>query len=156
MPGWDRLRRDDEGQVLVMSIGFVVIVLALIGIAATMTTVHLERKRLMTLADNAAAYAAGRLDEDAFHRADPSTQTPGAVDLTDAGVERAVRAYLRDTAPHVDLRDVRLVSATTPDGRTAQVELSGRASPVLVGWFTDLVDPESGITVVSRGSARVG
>lgn len=150
-----RLRRDDSGQVMVLAIGFLAVALALIAVVVAVTSVQLERKRLMTIADSAAAYAAGAFDEDLFHASlerDPTDRAPGIV-LSDASVTAAVATYLEDSRDAVELRHVRIVSATTPDGQTAVVELAGTARPALVGWLVDVIDAD-GVRIVVQGSAR--
>ncbi len=154
-----RLRDDDSGQVMLLAIGFVAVALALIATVAAVTSVQLERKRLMTVADAAAAYAAGEFDEDLFHESLEREETdavPPAIVLTDRSVAAAVETYLRESEDDVGLSDVRLVSASSPDGHTAVVELAGRARPALVGWLVDVVDTDGGVSIVVRGAARGG
>lgn len=152
-----RLRDDDSGQVLVLAIGFVAVALALIATVAAVTSVQLERKRLLSVADAAAAYAAGTFDEPLFH-SNLDRVGGGAVDpvivLTDASVATGAQEYLDDSSDVVSLRDVRLVSGTTPDGQTAVVELAGVARPALVGWLMDVLDDDGGVRIVVEGAAR--
>ena len=152
-----RLRDDDSGQVLVLAIGFVAVALALIATVAAVTSVQLERKRLLSVADAAAAYAAGTFDETLFHanldQVGDETVDPVIV-LTDASVATAAQEYLDDSADVVPLRDVRLVAGTSPDGQTAVVELAGVARPALVGWLMDVLDDDGGVRIVVEGAAR--
>lgn len=152
-----RLRTDDSGQVLVLAIGFVAVALALIATVAAVTSVQLERKRLLSVADAAAAYAAGTYDETLFHsnldRVGEETGNPAIV-LTDASVAAGAQEYLDDSADAVSLRDVRLVSGTSPDGQTAVVELAGVARPALIGWLMDVLDDGGGVRIVVEGAAR--
>lgn len=140
----------ESGQILVLSLVFalVAVTLVLVGVAAT--AVHLDRKRLWNLADEAALAAAGALDEDAFFVADAGEV--GVVPITDDSVQEAVLALVT-RAPAGRLRDVRVVRAETPDGRTAVVELEARSRPPLVGILLDVVGTD-GIAVGARSSAR--
>ena len=142
-----RLRDDDSGQVLVLAVGFVAVALALIATVAAVTSVQLERKRLLSVADAAAAYAAGTYDETLFHsnldRVGEETGNPVIV-LTDASVAAGAQEYLDDSADVLSLRDVRLLSGKSPDGQTAVVELAGVARPALVGWLMDVLDDDGG------------
>ena len=154
------LRSDDGGQIMLLAIGFVVVALALVAVVTAVTSVQLERKRLMTIADAAAAHAAGDFDEESLHAArapDPGAPhaAPG-LELTDARVADSVAEYLAASRGTLALRDVRVVSATTPDGRTAVVELAGVARPALVGWLVDVVDDDGGVRIGTRGAARGG
>ncbi|PFG36090.1 hypothetical protein ATL41_0799 [Flavimobilis soli] len=154
-----RLRDDDSGQVLVLAIGFVAVALALIATVAAVTSVQLERKRLLSVADAAAAYAAGTYDEALFHSSFDriGDGAPGpAIVLTDASVAKGAQEYLAASSGVVSLREVQLVSATSPDGQTAVVELSGVARPALVGWLTDVLDDDGGVRIVVQGAARGG
>ncbi|MEY4312718.1 MAG: hypothetical protein RLZZ319_227 [Actinomycetota bacterium] len=58
------------------------------------------------------------------------------VRLTDRGVRRAVRVFLRDARP-----DVRLDAATSSDGVTAEVVVRARWEPPLVSEFLPLHIP---------------
>ena len=74
--------------------------------------------------------------------------------LTDASVAAGAQEYLDDSADAVSLRDVRLVSGTSPDGQTAVVELAGVARPALVGWLMEVLDDDGGVRIVVEGAAR--
>ncbi len=56
------------------------------------------------------------------------------------------------TAP--GLRDVQVVEAVAPDGRSARVTLVARSHPPLVRWFTDTFG--GGFTVTATATARAG
>lgn len=141
----------DDGQVMVLTIGVMVLALALVLVLAAATSVHLERTRLLALADLAALAAADELDS-------PSYFTPGAdaadrpvVPLTDAGVRSAVESYL---AEHADpgLDQLVVVDASTPDGRSVEVVLSAVAHPALLGSMLAQIAPD--VRVEATSSAR--
>ena len=46
-----RMGRRDDGQIMILTIGFVVVALLLVTVVASAAGVHLERKRLLALAD---------------------------------------------------------------------------------------------------------
>lgn len=135
--GWSRAGRvrragDDSGQVLLLALvyGLVAILLVLVVVAAS--AVHLDRKRLLALADAAALDAADAVDEPAYFAA---TGAGGidAVPITDRTVRESVTAYLqRQDAPSRFVGLAVDTSATgTPDGETAVVVLTARSVPFL-------------------------
>lgn len=125
--------RGDDGQVLLLALvyGLVAILLVLVVVAAS--AVHLDRKRLLALADGAALDAADAVDEAAYFEATAQESGLDAVPVTDAGVRDSVVAYLeRQQAPSRfnDLA-VDVGSTGTPDGSTAVVVLTARSLPFL-------------------------
>ncbi|MDO8107088.1 pilus assembly protein TadG-related protein [Isoptericola sp. b441] len=141
--------RGDDGQIMLMTIGFVVVALLLVTAVVSASGIHLERKRLLALADLAALAAASSLDEDAyFSRADDEP-----VRLRDDEARDAVMDYLAEAAPGAGLGHVELVAATT-DGLTATVTLRSLARPTLVSWVT--APWSDGIDLLVTASARAG
>ncbi len=131
-PGWTA---DDSGQVMLLIIVYAAIALSLILVVFSASSVHLDRKRLLAVADAAALDAADDLDRGGYF--DRGVEAGLGVPLTDASVRASVEEYL---AAHPNsLHDVTIVSATSPDGRSAVVTLSARSplpftGGVLHGW----------------------
>lgn len=156
----DRLRRRldeagrESGRIMLLSIAFAVVALLLVTAVVSATGVHLERKRLLILADQLALEGADAIDLDGFYRGEAAAPRPGAVvPLTDAGVRRAVEAYLSAHAgAAADLERLAVVQADTPDGRTARITLSAVARPTLVSWVT--APWSDGIDLRASSSAR--
>ncbi len=124
---------DDSGQVLLLALvyGLIAILLVLVVVAAS--AVHLDRKRLLALADGAALDAADALDEPAYFEATERAEGIDAVPVTDDSVRDSVTAYLlRLDAPSrfTDL-SVDVGSTGTTDGTTAVVVLTARSLPLL-------------------------
>jgi len=121
-----RLRRgcDDEGSTLPLILVFGMIALVLVLLVAAVSDLYLARKRLLTLADDAALVGAEsfRLDE---VRAGAAGARPA---LTGAEVDDAVAGYLA-TEPADDVDGLRLERASTDDGRSATVTLSAEWRP---------------------------
>ncbi len=145
----------DDGQVMILTIGFVVVALLLITVVASAAGVHLERKRLLGLADLLALEAADAVGDDRYFAPGAGQEDPGTagVPLTDASVRAAVDDYLRDNpSAAAGWDDFAVLSATTPDGRSAQVHLGAVVRPVLVSW---VLSPWSdGIALDAQSSAR--
>ncbi|MPV49881.1 MULTISPECIES: hypothetical protein [unclassified Pseudactinotalea] len=139
----------DEGQVLLLSIALGVVVLALVMVLGSIASIYLERKQLFDLADSMAADAADALDEDLYFD-DPGSE----VTLSDASVAASVADYLAGAPATTTSRfeHLRVVSATTPDGRTARVHVTSRARPPLIPWV--LVPWSDGFTIEAVSLAR--
>lgn len=129
--------RDEDGSILLLTIGYALLALAAILVCVSATSLYLEQKRLDGLAD--AASLAG---------ADGFTLT------LDAG---AVRAELRDGAVHEQAQalvdevgaDAALVWAGTPDGVSARVTLRTQWHPPLLSLFVP-----DGVTLESTATSR--
>lgn len=139
----------DAGQATWLAIGYALIALVLITVVVSASAVHLERKRLLALADLAALDAADAIDTDAYYARDAG---PGSlVVLGDDEVHDEVVDYLTMAAPAARLSDLTLVEART-DGRTATVTLHAVAHPPLVSWV--LAPWSDGIDLLVTSSAR--
>ena len=142
---------DDSGQVMLLIIVYTAIALSLILVVFSASSVHLDRKRLLAVADAAAHDAADDLDRGGYF--DRGVSAGLGVPLTDASVRASVEQYL---AAHPNsLQEVTIVSATSPDGRSAVVTLAARSplpftGGVLQGW-TDGVP----LQVTSRSTATL-
>ena len=123
---------DDEGQVLVLVLVYFLVTVSLVAVVASASAVHLERKRLLALADAAALDAADALDPGVFYRhgAGPRTGVP----LTDGSVRASVDDYVEAAGARERFTDFAVAPSTgSRDGRTAEVTLVARARPPLVG-----------------------
>lgn len=145
-----RDRAGDEGQVAILIVGLFVIVLVLVLGAIDVTAAQLGRMRLLDVADATALDAADALDEEAAY-AHGLSDTPV---LTDRSVLRAAEDHLARTPKPTGLEEWALGPGTgTPDGRTAVVTLTGRATLPMTGWILDALGGSVTITVESRARA---
>ena len=164
-PGWRaRLpeRHDDGGQILVLALGFTLVVLLLVTVVVSLTGIHLERKRLLDLADTLALAAADAMSEEVVYASGASgSPLDGAgaggdtgLVLTEDAVAAAVADYVTSHPQALDgLSDVVVVAADSPDGRSARVILSSRAQPALISPVTSLFS--DGVTLAAQATARV-
>lgn len=143
------MRRADgpeEGSTLPLILVFLAIAAGFVIVAAAATAVHLERLRLLTVADGAALAGAEsfRLDDVRVEgaRVDPVLRT-GEVDA-------AARAYLADAAA-AHLAGLHLVAAGAPDGRRASVTIASVWRPPLLSALLPVSVP---IQVTSTAAAR--
>ncbi len=138
--------RDDDGQLAILVIGFVVVALALVSVVTAATNVHLARARLAAVADLAALDAADAIGQADYYRAD------GDATLSDEAVAAAVDAYLREHPDPGAGAGVRVIEAASPDGRTVSVTLRSVARPTLVAWLPGSLG--DGFTLEASSSAR--
>lgn len=121
---------DDRGSILPLICFYGALALLVTLIAASATSLYLERKRLFTLADGAALVGAESFD------LDDTTMTPEGprATLSDQAVRGAVGAYLASN-PIGDFEALHLDDARSPDGRSAQVTVSAIWRPPVVTLF---------------------
>lgn len=132
---------DEEGTILPLVIGYVVLALAAVFVCVCATDLYLAQKRLDGLADAAALAAA-----DGFTLAVEAGE-PRA-ELTSAGVRDQAGALLA-AAP----ADAALIAAEAPDGVSARVTIASVWHPPLVSMFVpDGVALEA--TATSRTALR--
>lgn len=145
-----RAARGEEGQIAVLIVGLFVLVLVLIFGGIDVTSAQLGRMRLLDVADATALDAADALDEGATYSRGVS-DTPV---LTNESVRAAAAAHLERTPRPPGLESWHLGTGTgTPDGRTAVVLLTGRATLPMSGWVLDALGGGVTITVESRARA---
>jgi hypothetical protein len=139
----------DDGQILLLALGYALLAFALVAVAVDATAVHLARTQLLDAADAAALDAADAVDPADVYAGGLGSDVP----LTAEGVRGQARTYLASYDPPSRLRGIQLLDGTgSPDGATAVVELSGTvrlpiAAPVVASFA-------GGITVTVRSTAR--
>lgn len=133
-------RQDDDGQVLLLTLLYVILAFSLVIVVVDVTAVHLARTQLLDAADAAALDAADSIDmagtygqaDDAStggHRRDPTHLV-----LTDASVREQVVAYLAGYDAPARIDDVVVGPETgSRDGRSATVVLTGSVHLPLLG-----------------------
>ncbi len=145
-----RSARGEAGQIAVLIVGLFVLVLVLILGGIDVTAAQLGRMRLLDVADATALDAADALDEAATY-ARGISDTPV---LTTASVRAAAEQHLARTPRPAGLESWQLGADTgSPDGRTAVVSLTGRATLPMSGWVLDALGGSVTITVESRARA---
>ncbi|MGU3644818.1 pilus assembly protein TadG-related protein [Microbacterium sp. C23T] len=132
---------DDAGSVLILTLGYAVLAIAVILVCTAATSLYLAQKQLDAVADAAALAAADGFDLSVVGGEPVAT-------LTDAGVRREAEAMMGALGP-----EARLVSASTPDGVSARVTVAGQWHPPIVTVFVpDGVALEA--TATSRTALR--
>lgn len=116
-------RSDDDGSILPLLLGYVVLAIAVIFVCTCATDLYIAQKRLDSLADAAALAGA-----DGFTIV---VEGEGVrAELTDDGVREQASAVVAAVAS-----DAQLVAATAPDGVSAQVTVASQWHPPLVSAF---------------------
>jgi hypothetical protein len=150
---WRRVRpaadEPEDGQILILIVGYVVLAITLVVVAVDITAVHVARTQLLDAADATALDAADAADTASIYTHGVTTAVP----LTTATVRSSAVTYLSSYAAPARVDDVQLGDETgTPDGRTAVVVLTARVrlpllGPVVQAW-------SGGITLTVRSIAR--
>jgi uncharacterized membrane protein len=143
---------DDTGSTLLLTIfyGFLALVVILLVVAAS--SLYLERKRLLTLADGAALAAAEAYSLDAVTVTPDGSTVPLRTGLDSSAVRGAADAYLA-AAPHATLEDLTVTRATSSDGRSATVSLSAYWRPPVLTLLLPAGVPLE-VTAVARSVFR--
>lgn len=127
----------EEGSVLLLTLGYALLALALILVSVCATDLYISQKRLDALADAAALAGADGftlvVDGEVAH-----------ADLTDEGVRDQALALVADLPG-----EARLVSAITPDGLSARVTVSADWHPPLLSLFLP-----DGVRLEATGTSR--
>ncbi|QCB95374.1 hypothetical protein E5225_11935 [Cellulomonas shaoxiangyii] len=135
-----------------LALGLAVLALLLVTVTVSATGVHLDRKRLLALADLAALAAADEVADDRYF-AGAAARGPAGVPLTDASVRSAVEDYLAAHPEEAARWDgVAVLGASTPDGRSVVVRLGAVTRPALPTWL--LAPWSDGIALEAESVAR--
>jgi hypothetical protein len=137
---------DEQGSTLPLILVFLAIAAGFAAVVAGATALHLERLRLLTVADGAALAGA-----ESFSVAEARVVGDRVVPaLHPSRVSAAARTYLAAT-DLAGFDGFRLAEATSPDGRTASVRLTAVWHPPIAGSLLPLSVP---VTVTSTAAAR--
>lgn len=147
-PGANRsARTNEDGQSMILIIGYVLIVLLAVSATLAATLVNTQACKLLSVADSAVTAAA-----DSFEVEENGEDGVLNLRLSDAGVAAAASKYVADVGA-AERFDGFAIARASPsgDGATAVVRLRAVVRPPIVGWFV----PE-GIPISVESSARTG
>jgi uncharacterized membrane protein len=145
----------EDGQVLLLILVYALISVALVTVVVSASAVHLQRKRLLAVADAAALDAADALDADAFYR--QGTSPGDGVPLTDASVRASVQEYVTLAGAPGRFEDFAVAPSTgTSDGRTAEVTLVAVARPPLLSSVISAFSDGVPLRVTARARTGLG
>ncbi|GAA4737143.1 hypothetical protein GCM10025783_04390 [Amnibacterium soli] len=136
----------EEGAAVPLIVGLFAIAAGFVVVAAGATSLHLERLRLLTVADGAALAGA-----ESFRVADASVRGDEVVPrLSSDRVRAVVDAFVSEAAAE-QLEGLTVTEAGTADGRRATVVLRATWRPPLV---SPLLPDGLPVTVTSTAAAR--
>lgn len=121
-----RRRPDDQGSILVLSLGFIVICILALAVVVDASSVFLARRALQAQADAAALAGAQAIDLGAYYAEGASSR----IRLDAAGIRAAVERHVRR-----DPGDGRLTSVSLRDD-VVLVGMRDRVRPPFSGWLT--------------------
>lgn len=133
----DSMRRDDEGSVLLLTLGYAMLALALIFVCVCATDLYIAQKRLDSLADSAALAGAH-----GFTLTVEGGET--LAELTDVQVQEQAAEMIALTS-----ETARIVSATAPEGVSARVTIAAPWHPPLLSLFLP-----DGVELEATGTSR--
>ncbi|KQM15519.1 hypothetical protein ASF83_06020 [Plantibacter sp. Leaf171] len=137
--------RTDDGSTILLTIGFAAVTLAVVLVGIAATSLYVEHKRLLGLADRLAATAAESFSIDDVVMLPDGSFRPV---LDDAAVASSARATLAAEGPGT-LTGVEILEAVTPDGRGAEVSLASEWRPPMLTLFVP-----TGVRIEATASAR--
>lgn len=120
-----RLRRDD-GSILVLSLGFIVICILALAVVVDASTVFLARRALQAQADGAALAGAQAIDLGAYYADGAASR----IRLDPAGIRSAVERHVRRDPGTGRLTSVAL------DADVVTVAMTDQVRPPFSGWLT--------------------
>jgi uncharacterized membrane protein len=136
--------RGDDGSVLPLVVGLVVVVVSLVTVVTDASVLFLSRRELQSIVDGASLAAAQAVDLDAYYAGDGS----GDVALDPALARTAARSHVRRSPASSGLTGLRITSVSVAGG---QVTVVGRTVVSLP--FTSFVTGGRGVPVVADASA---
>ena len=139
-------RGGEEGQMMVLIIGYVMLALLVATVVMAASSVYIERKKLLSLADGASVAAA---DSYTLGQLETGAGSPTAV-LNGSRVRSVVADYLNRNNAFGRFESLSIEPATgSADGATAVVALSAEVHPPIVNFLVP-----AGIRIHAESTAR--
>lgn len=125
-----RLKRNEAGQSMVLIIGMIAIALLAISVVFAATSVNIQARKLLSVADGAVAAAA-----DNFELTGSGKDVP-TLHLEPTEVRHATEKYLADINATSGFTDLHVIGAgVESDSVTAHVRLGAVVHPPIIGWI---------------------
>ena len=146
LPPRNPARGTDDGQLMVLIIGYVLLALLLATVVTAASSVYIEHKKLLSLADGASVAAA---DSFTLGQLETTGGSPTAI-LTGARVRGAAADFLDRSSAFTRFSSLSIGPGTgSPDGATAVVVLSAAVHPPVVNFLVP-----DGIRIEASSTAR--
>lgn len=137
---------NENGQIMVLAIGYVALALLVATVMLGVTSLYLEHKRLLSLADGAAIAAA---DSFTLGEVAATSGRPAAV-LNADRVRNTAQEFLTNSPASQRFDALAVAGATgTPDGATAVVVLTAAVHPPIINFLVP-----DGFTISVTSTAR--
>ncbi|HET8878454.1 MAG TPA: pilus assembly protein TadG-related protein [Arthrobacter sp.] len=141
-----RKDKGEDGQLMVLIVGYVLVALLVTAVVAAASSVYLEHKKLLSLADGASIAAA---DSFTLGQISSASGSPSAT-LSGARVRGTTADYLNRDGAFNRFSGLAVAPATgSPDGTTAVVVLSASVHPPIVNFLVP-----DGIRIEATSTAR--
>jgi hypothetical protein len=138
---------------MLLTLGFTVVALLLVLVIAAATQVHLQRMRLLHVADELALDAADALDVESYYAGElPEPGEEGVISLAPGALSEIAQARVADAAERAGLPPTAVVSAETTDRFTATVTVRTVVHPLF--GIDALLPFADGVTLTATSSAR--
>lgn len=136
----------EDGQLIVLMVGYIAVAALVATVVMAATSLYLEHKKLLSLADGASVAAA---DSFTLGQLDVTAGSPTAV-LSPGRVRGAALAHLEHSGAFGRVRGLTLAPGTgSPDGATAVVVLSAAVHPPVLNFLVP-----DGIRIEASSTAR--
>jgi hypothetical protein len=136
----------EDGHLMVLTIGYVVIALLLATVVAAASAIYIEHKKLLSMTDGASVAAA---DSYSLGQVDSGAGTPSAL-LNSERVRGVAESYLSQNSAHSRFDHLEVAPGTgSPDSTSAEVVLSAVAHPPMVSFLLP-----DGVPIEARSTAR--
>ena len=136
----------EAGQITVLIIGYILLALLLTSVVVAVSTVYIEHKKLLSMADGASVAAA---DSYTLGQMETKAGTPSAV-LNGGRVRAVVMDYLTQNDAFTRFDGLAVEPSTgSTDGSTAVVVLSAAVHPPIVNFLVP-----DGIAIRAESTAR--
>ena len=138
--------RRDEGQIMVLALGYILLALLMATVVMAASSVYLEHKKLLSLADGAAVAAA---DSFTLGQLESTGGSPSAI-LSGSRVRGAAVDFLFRSGAFTRFDGLTAAPGTgSPDGSTAVVVLTAAVHPPVVNFLVP-----AGIRIEASSTAR--
>lgn len=118
---------DVSGQIMLLSIAYGVLALLLVTTIVSASSVHLERKRLLALADLTALAAVDALAEEEYYGRDPGSAE--ILPITPSSCRAAAQQHLAESPESDSFTGLALAEADTPRLRARRCRAAPDAQP---------------------------
>jgi Flp pilus assembly protein TadG len=136
----------EEGSVLILTIGFVVVIMLFVGVVVDSSKLFLTRRALASVADGAALAAAQEVDIAEIYLSSAGATLP----LSPATARADVDSYVRRAAAETGLTDLQVIAVDIV-GQDVQVTIRGRSVLPLISLATD---GNAGVLITVSAHAR--